>query len=61
MTWPRKARIHYVLTVITDEPERRVDQLQRNIARQGTIYNTLAKACEVTGEIVARPASADRT
>ncbi len=52
---PRIARIHYVLTLETDEPERRVDLLHRNISKFGTIYNTLASACEVTGEIVARP------
>ena len=52
---PRISRIHYVLTVTTDEPQRRLDLLHRNIARQGTIYNTLAAVAEVTGEIVARP------
>jgi uncharacterized OsmC-like protein len=56
---PRMARIHYVLTVITDEPERRVELLHRNIARQGTIYNTLAQACEISGEVVAKRLSAD--
>lgn len=52
---PRMVRIHYVLTVVTDEPERRLELLHRNISRQGTIHNTLALACEVTGEIVAQP------
>lgn len=50
---PRIARIHYRLTVFSDEPQRRVELLHRNIARQGTIYNTLTSTCEVTGEIVA--------
>lgn len=50
---PRIARIHYRLTVVSDEPQRRVELLHRNIAHQGTIYNTLASTCEVTGEIVA--------
>lgn len=58
---PRMARIHYVLTVVTDEPDRRVELLHRNIARQGTIYNTLAVACEVTGEIVAQPILVERS
>jgi uncharacterized OsmC-like protein len=52
---PRIARIHYRLTITTSEPQRRVDLLHYNIARQGTIYNTLASACEVTGEIIAIP------
>jgi uncharacterized OsmC-like protein len=52
---PRIARIRYVLTIHTDEPERRVDLLHRNIARYGTIYNTLAATSDVTGEIVAKP------
>lgn len=55
---PRMARIHYVLTLTTDEPERRVDLLHRNISKYGTIYNTLAAASDVTGEIVIRPANA---
>jgi uncharacterized OsmC-like protein len=58
---PRMARIHYVLTVVTDESERRLQLLHRNIARQGTIYNTLAQSCEITGEIVARSPIASRT
>jgi uncharacterized OsmC-like protein len=50
---PRITTIHYRLTVTTDEPQRRVDLLHHNIARQGTIYNTLARSCDVSGEIVA--------
>jgi uncharacterized OsmC-like protein len=50
---PRIARIHYRLNITTDEPERRVDLLRRNIERYGTIYNTLAASTEVSGEIVA--------
>jgi uncharacterized OsmC-like protein len=49
---PRIARIAYRLTVETDEPARKMELLHRNIAKQGTIYNTLARACEVTGELV---------
>ncbi len=55
---PRMARINYLLTVNTDEPERRVELLHRNISNQGTIYNTLAQVCEITGQIATeRPAS----
>jgi uncharacterized OsmC-like protein len=50
---PRIVRIRYRLVVTTEEPQRRVELLHHNIARQGTIYNTLAQACDVEGEIVA--------
>ncbi len=50
---PKIARITYVLTVVTDEPDHRVDLLHRNIQRHSTIYNTLAAACDVTGTITA--------
>lgn len=52
---PRISRIHYVLTVTTNESPRRLELLHRNIAQQGTIYNTLAATAEVTGEIVSSP------
>ena len=50
---PRFTRIDYTLRVETDEPPQRVDLLARNIARYGTIYNTLATSCEVTGQVMA--------
>jgi uncharacterized OsmC-like protein len=50
---PKITRITYVLTVVTDEPDHRVDLLHRNIQRHSTIFNTLATACEVTGTITA--------
>jgi uncharacterized OsmC-like protein len=50
---PRFTRIHYTLRVDTDEPPHRVDLLARNIAHYGTIYNTLAASCEVSGEVMA--------
>jgi uncharacterized OsmC-like protein len=49
---PRIARITYELTIETSEPPRKMELLHRNIARQGTIYNTLSRACEVTGEVM---------
>ena len=51
---PRIALIHYQLHLITDEPHHRVELLQRNLVEFGTIYNTLAAACEVSGEVVAQ-------
>jgi uncharacterized OsmC-like protein len=52
---PRIARLHYRLRVSTDEPAGRVELLHKNILRFGTITNTLALACELTGEIEAVP------
>lgn len=46
-------RIHYRLEIDTDEPDHRLDLLHRNIGKYGTITNTLAAACDVTGEIIA--------
>lgn len=50
-------RIEYSLRVATDEPANRVDLLKRNLMKYGTVYNTLAAACEVTGRIETRPTS----
>jgi uncharacterized OsmC-like protein len=55
---PRISQIQYVLRIRTDEPAQRVDLLRRNIEKFGTIFNTLAAACRVTGEIVAEPPGA---
>ena len=52
---PRIVRARYILTIATSEPAQRLDLLHRNILRFGTITNTLASACELTGEIVAEP------
>lgn len=48
---PHIARMRYELAIVTDEPEARVELLHRNIQRFGTITNTLAKSCEVSGTI----------
>ena len=52
---PRFTSIHYDLRLVTDEPPGRVSLLQRNLAKYGTVYNTLASSCEVTGTVVAVP------
>jgi hypothetical protein len=52
---PGSSRSRYVLRVVTDEPRQRVELLHRNIRRHGTIFNTLAAVCEVTGDIIAEP------
>jgi hypothetical protein len=48
--------MRYRIEIVTDEPQARVDLLHRNIRKYGTITNTLAAACELTGEMVARRA-----
>jgi uncharacterized OsmC-like protein len=50
---PRIVTIRYTLRVKTDEPRHRLDLLYLNIRKYGTIYNTLAAACQVGGEIIA--------
>jgi uncharacterized OsmC-like protein len=52
---PRISRIRYQLRLVTDEPPHRVDLLQRNLVQFGTIYNTLSRACAVSGEVAAEP------
>ncbi|MGC2374708.1 MAG: OsmC family protein [Solirubrobacteraceae bacterium] len=52
-TPPRFTAIRYELRVLTDEPPQRVELLQRNLAKYGTVYNTLAATCDVTGTVVA--------
>ena len=52
---PRMIAVRYVLRIVTDEPQQRVELLHHNIRRHGTIFNTLAAVCEVTGDIVAEP------
>jgi len=49
---PRITTLHYVLRVETPEPEKRIGLLHRNILKHGTITNTLAAACELSGEVI---------
>ena len=51
-TPPRFLRIGYELRVVTEEPPERVELLQRNLATYGTVYNTLAEVCEISGEVI---------
>jgi len=50
---PRIVRARYTLRLETDEPDARLELLQRNIRKFGTITNTLAAATDLEGEIVA--------
>jgi uncharacterized OsmC-like protein len=49
---PTFTELEYELRIVTAESEHRVDLLHRNLQQFGTIYNTLAAACEVHGTIV---------
>jgi uncharacterized OsmC-like protein len=49
---PKFTELEYELRIATAESERRVDLLHRNLQQFGTIYNTLAAACDVHGTIV---------
>jgi uncharacterized OsmC-like protein len=50
---PRIVRVTYKLQIVTDEPPAHVDLLHRNILKFGTISNTLAAACDLSGTIEA--------
>ena len=50
-TPPRFTEIRYTLDLVTDEPPDRVDLLHRNIVKQGTVFNTLAASCDVSGTV----------
>ncbi|WP_448060888.1 OsmC family protein [Cellulomonas hominis] len=51
-TPPQFVEIEYELRLVTDEDERRVDLMHRNLTQFGTVYNTLAATCDVHGRIV---------
>jgi uncharacterized OsmC-like protein len=57
---PRFTEISYELTIATDEPERRVELVHRNLQKYGTVYNTLAAVCDVHGEVVVTPVEPGR-
>jgi uncharacterized OsmC-like protein len=52
---PKFTEITYELRLVTGEPQRRIDLLHRNLRRYGTVYNTLAAACDVHGRVIASP------
>jgi len=58
---PKMTRLTYSLHLATDEPEQRVELLHLNIRRHGTIFNTLAATCDVSGDVsVDRPSGIAR-
>jgi len=44
--------ISYQLIVDTDEDDRRLDLLHYNVRKYGTIFNTVAAATKLEGEII---------
>lgn len=53
---PKFVEITYTVVVTTDEPERRVQLAHKNLAKYGTVFNTLAAVCDVHGVMTAAPA-----
>lgn len=51
---PRIVRATYTLHVDTDEPAARCRLLHKNVRKFGTISNTLALACDLSGSMHAR-------
>jgi uncharacterized OsmC-like protein len=49
---PRLTKVHYQLTLWTEESSHRVDLLRRNLEKYGTIFNTVSTSCEVSGDII---------
>lgn len=48
---PRMEDIRYELTIFSKDEKLRVELLKRNIEKFGTIFNTVQKACSISGEI----------
>ncbi|HEX6233052.1 MAG TPA: OsmC family protein [Jiangellaceae bacterium] len=56
---PKFVEITYTLRVTTDEPPRRVELTHANLRKFGTVYNTLATACEIHGTMQAVAGTSD--
>ena len=56
---PRFTQVQYEIDLWTDETPHRVDLLHYNLRKFGTIYNTMAAACDVSGCITTHPTSED--
>lgn len=48
---PRFTALEYTLHLVTPEPAHRVELLHRNLQKFGTVYNTIAAVCEVSGSV----------
>ena len=54
-TPPKFVEIEYEVRIVTAEDRRRVELLHRNLSQFGTVFNTLAAACDVHGTVIAVP------
>lgn len=48
---PKFVSVHYELRIATEEPERRLELVHTNLRKFGTVYNTLAAVCDVSGSV----------
>lgn len=48
---PRMEDIQYELTVFSKDEKLRIELLKKNLEKFGTIFNTVQKACSITGSI----------
>ena len=51
---PKMTGMRYEIEIVTDEPNHRVDLLHRNIRKYGTITNTLAESCDLSGALIVK-------
>jgi len=49
---PRIEDIRYELTVFSKDEKLRIELLKKNIEKFGTIFNTVQKACSISGTII---------
>jgi len=49
---PAMVKVEYTLTVNSDAEKRKIELLHKNIKKFGTIYNTVAKSCEINGSLI---------
>jgi len=48
---PRMEDIRYELTIFSKDEKLRIELLKKNIEKFGTIFNTVQKACSISGSI----------
>ncbi len=48
---PKMVRIEYEILVDTDQDDRQLELMHKNIQKYGTIYNTVAAGTELTGRL----------
>lgn len=58
---PKIVGMTYHIEVATNEPDHRVELLHNNIIKFGTITNTLAAVCDLTGDLIAHPTTGSLT